>query len=203
MGDIEVYCHYCGSAAEHSNCRLMAKGTMKFKCKKCVRVDLTVSRKAGSVEFIREWPREEMQAFYKNAAVESAHGVTELFQKNFRKFRNVEEYFEVGGAYLPLSVWTTKGWDPERIKVNSKPEDVRYSEQGCEVYRARIMSTGTRGAQGSLLSTRVDKWILGDQPVRGGCWGPAAVVCWLGGGIPLGIPGKGIGRKFHTPSGRL
>ena len=32
--------------------------------------------------------------------------------------------------------------------------------------------------------------------------GPAAVVRRLGGGIPSDIPGKGVGRKSHTPSGQ-
>ena len=54
MGDPVVCCYYCGSEVEQSKCRLLAKGNQKFKCAKCVRVDLQVDRKIGTVQGIRE-----------------------------------------------------------------------------------------------------------------------------------------------------
>ena len=127
MADPTVCCYYCGSEVEQSKCRLLAKGNVKFKCTKCVRVDVQVDRKIGSVQGIREWPLEAMQAFYKEAAAASSHGIKKLYEKTTSKYKQVEEYWEHGGSYLPLSVWQNQGWDIDRIKANSKPEDVRFT----------------------------------------------------------------------------
>ena len=68
--------------------------------------------------------------------------------KSARRYQKDEEYYQEGGAYLPLCVWQTKGWDIDLIREKSRPEDIRYMEQCGEVYRVRIMSAGLRGARG-------------------------------------------------------
>jgi len=68
--------------------------------------------------------------------------------KSARRYQKEEEYYGEGGAYLPLCVWQKKGWDIDLIREKSRPEDIRYMEQGGEVYRVRIMSAGLRGVKG-------------------------------------------------------
>ena len=87
MGDPVVCCYYCGSEVEQSRCRLLAKGNQKFKCTKCVRVDLQVDRNIGTVQGIREWPLEAMQAFYKEAAAASSHEIKQLYEKTTSKYK--------------------------------------------------------------------------------------------------------------------
>ena len=164
MGDPVVFCYYCGSEAEQSKCRLLAKGNAKFKCNKCIRVDVQVDRNIGTVRDIREWPLEAMQAFYKEAAAASSQKITQLYEKTTSKYKQVEEFWEHGGSYLPLSVWQNQGWDIDRIKANSKPEDVRFQSQGGEVYRVRIMSAGARGVQGDRSSN--DLMASGKPPAK-------------------------------------
>ena len=164
MADPTVCCYYCGSEVEQSKCRLLAKGNVKFKCTKCVRVDVQVDRNIGTVRDIREWPLEAMQAFYKEAAAASSQKITQLYEKTTSKYKQVEEFWEHGGSYLPLSVWQNQGWDIDRIKANSKPEDVRFTSQGGEVYRVRIMSAGNRGVQGDRSSN--DLMASGKPPVK-------------------------------------
>ena len=36
-------------------------------------------------------------------------------------------------------MWAHEGWDPDRIRDNAAPEDIRYCKMGGDVYRVRIM----------------------------------------------------------------
>ena len=46
-----------------------------------------------------------------------------------------KETFQSGGAYLPLGVWERKGYDVERIKALTKPEDIEEDPVVGTTYR--------------------------------------------------------------------
>ena len=69
-------------------------------------------------------------------------------EKLLSSYSRRERWFSEGGAFLPLSVWQTKGWDVERLKANTPPEDIRETAQGGTCYRVRILSQGESGVEG-------------------------------------------------------
>lgn len=70
------------------------------------------------------------------------------------EFEKKEKYFEKGGAFLPLSVWKTQGWDTERILANSTQADIVETSQGGLCYRVEILSTGCRKVRGIERDTK-------------------------------------------------
>jgi hypothetical protein len=52
-------------------------------------------------------------------------------------------------------VWNNKGWDTDLITQNSKDADIRWTAQGGQCYRVRIMSAGKRGVQGEGTTSQM------------------------------------------------
>ena len=73
------------------------------------------------------------------------------------EFEKKEKYFEKGGAFLPLSVWKTQGWDTERILANSTQADIVETSQGGLCYRVEILSTGCRKVRGIEKDTKEER----------------------------------------------
>ena len=71
-------------------------------------------------------------------------------QKMLTEFSKSEDWYENGGAFLPLSVWAQKGWDVERIRKNTPAKDIVETAQGGSCYRVKILSLGERGTRGQL-----------------------------------------------------
>ena len=59
-----------------------------------------------------------------------------------------ETLYEEGGKYLPLQVWSTKGFDASRIEQGSKPGDIQEHPLLGLTYRVALLARGTRGSQG-------------------------------------------------------
>ena len=63
-----------------------------------------------------------------------------------------EEFYD-GGEYLPLSVWTHRGFNTARIETLSKDEDIREDLVLGTVYRVKILVKGKSIARTHERST--------------------------------------------------
>ena len=60
--------------------------------------------------------------------------------------RNVSGWLN-NGAYLPLKVWKTKGYDADKIEAGAREEDKKYSEQfDWWEYRVPVYSDNQSGS---------------------------------------------------------
>ena len=78
----------------------------------------------------------------------------------FNRFVKLEDNFSEGGAYLPLTVWATKGFNIDNIERLSLAGDVKEHPVLGTVYRVRILTVGRNGSRGwtrdsSFQSARV------------------------------------------------
>ena len=65
-----------------------------------------------------------------------------------------ERHYEHGGAFKPLSVWTTLGYDGTIIATKSHPEDVMPDKLFGLVYRVSELYVGARGSDGTRITKR-------------------------------------------------
>ena len=79
-----------------------------------------------------------------------------MLNKTMELIEEQEEWAGVGGDYLPLSVWGKLGYDEERIRLNSRPEDFRVCPVNGDVYRVPIMSKGAKGTKKAAATTSLE-----------------------------------------------
>ena len=63
-----------------------------------------------------------------------------------------ERFFHNDGKFLPLAVWSRKGFDADRISTLSTDNDRRVDRVLGMTYRVEIMCTGNRGSQGTTAT---------------------------------------------------
>ena len=147
---LTVWCMHCGDACDALKCRLRSKTKELWRCQRCCSKITMLHRGFGC------WPTPEFSglndaeksAFYKSA---QELGYKEMMIKAnsvITKHQSHEQFFERGGEFLPLSVWASKGYDPEIIRTRSKPQNKSSHEVLGDVYRVAILATGERGARG-------------------------------------------------------
>ena len=73
------------------------------------------------------------------------------------KVEEHNSFYEDGGEFLPLSVWQARGFDIERIRKFTAPQDRRYSDLLGDEYRVRILKTGKAGKEGTSLTSVAHK----------------------------------------------
>ena len=59
-----------------------------------------------------------------------------------------ERFYELGGKFLPLSVWEAKGFDAEQIATRSADADMEEHPVVGMCYRVAIISSGRRQSTG-------------------------------------------------------
>jgi hypothetical protein len=64
------------------------------------------------------------------------------------------EFYEDAGEFLPLSVWTNRGFDAERIKENTPLCDVREDRVLGTCYRVKILKKGNAGHRGARRESK-------------------------------------------------
>ena len=109
----------------------------RWRCPEC-NSKATIATKVNNGRFpaeLAELSAEERVAFWRDTP-NKAGDVKTAVEHVIQRYGKEEEYFEEGGAYLPLSVWERQGWDVERIKSGSRPTDVRETAQGGICYCA-------------------------------------------------------------------
>ena len=147
---LTVWCMHCGDACDALKCRLRSKTKELWRCQRCSSKITMLHRGFGC------WPPpefaglndNEQHAFYKSV---KDIGYKEMIIKAnsvITKHQSHEQFFERGGEFLPLSVWASKGYDPEIIRTKTKPENKSSHEVLGDVYRVAILATGERGSKG-------------------------------------------------------
>ena len=102
-----------------------------------------VHRKMGKVTALRKVPLEKAQEFYKLAKSMTSEEIKALCQRTIVATKTTTTRWAENGQFLPLEVRAKAGWDAEKIKAGSDPEDIRYKPKyGRYVYRVPIEETG-------------------------------------------------------------
>jgi hypothetical protein len=70
------------------------------------------------------------------------------FLQEIQPRENHDANYSDGGAYLPLSVWATKGWDPAQIEATASDADVMEDKRFGKLYRVAVLYKGTSGSIG-------------------------------------------------------
>ena len=152
---VNVVCCFCGSKCELSQVRIKSKSEGTWKCKHCCSAQTKIYRwNSGKLPDLSDKSQPEVNQFYLKA---QSCSTQQDFQRilNCTEVRNVErseQLYANMGQYLPLDVWKTQGFNPEMIKANTKPEDIRTCSVLGLCYRVEIMSTGNRGSKGTVSS---------------------------------------------------
>ena len=80
------------------------------------------------------------------------------------------EFYEDGGAFLPLSVWTQQGYNATAIADGALPKDQRDHPVLGKTYRVNIIKAGHRGSKTVGESDKV----LAAGQMRGSCGGASS-----------------------------
>jgi hypothetical protein len=157
--DTEVlFCNWCNQPVSVSNVRVTSKSSSKYKCNKCQSTFVKMHNANGSwpTAAFNAIPNENQIEFYRLAAAESKTGeVKKIMDKCLEKYSRREFTWALGGTYLPLTAWTVKGFDAERIEKTSLPEDITWNDQCGWCYRVRLFSATTSGTEGQMMSQRL------------------------------------------------
>ena len=150
-----VFCNWCHLPVEKGKFRLTSKSQEKYKCHRCSSTFAKCHNAKGmwpTAEF-KEFEDQEQIDFYREAGeLSKSSDVVKLMTFTLNKYQKKEFSWANGGQYLPLSVWETQGFDGDRIKRTSTPEDIQENAQAGTCYRVRLFSTietGTTGWQTS------------------------------------------------------
>ena len=125
-----------------------------WRCNNCNSKVSRLSREFGTwpLEGFQRAPSDVQKKFYQGDG--SMKKMRLKVSSIVTEFEKKEKYFEKGGAFLPLSVWKTQGWDTERILANSTQADIVETSQGGLCYRVEILSTGCRKVRGIERDTK-------------------------------------------------
>jgi len=146
-----VACVTCGTSVGITKCRIKSKSAGTFWCLVCQSRTTQLFRMYGS------WPTPHYKTFQASdqvtffAEIRDCHNLDQLKTKSnelFSRYVTNEDSFSEGGAYYPLGVWRTKGFDADRIKELTLPCDIREHSVLGTTYRVRIYSQLASGAWG-------------------------------------------------------
>ena len=83
-------------------------------------------------------PESEQQRFWQNASGASKRDLVAQYESKLRAVQTDERSQGEGGDFLPLSVWETRGYDTDRIKRLTPPEDRRDHPVLGETFRVVV-----------------------------------------------------------------
>ena len=111
-------------------------------------------------EFKGMSPTDQMAFMREIGAKNTINDIKVSANELFNRFVKLEDNFSEGGAYLPLTVWATKGFNIDNIERLSLAGDVKEHPVLGTVYRVRILTVGRNGSKGwtrdsSFQSARV------------------------------------------------
>ena len=147
-----IFCDKCGKWKPYSNCRVMSKtATPTFRCGGCCVKLVQLTRGLGSwpPKSFAALPEATKQAFYSDMDGMNGPAACQKAKKFIESHQLREEFFAEGGEFLPLSVWTQRGFDASRIQQNTAPHNTQSHPVLGECYRVAIMETGRRGTDGT------------------------------------------------------
>ena len=146
--DVLPECHYCGKFCP-SRDYIVSKRREEFMCYEC-RSNRTMLYRGNCFPDCTAMDKKDKNAFFSHLQT-----VTDTETK-FEMSRNISlkkvesdlNIYEEGGAFLPLSVWATKGYDSDRIKDLSESQDIEEHRVLGTTYRVAVKKTGVKRAHG-------------------------------------------------------
>ena len=148
-------CFFCTQEVMPNQGKIIAHQPVKIQCLKCRRVDQCVANSDGSIQWLRDIPFDEAQTFYRDAHELKPAQIADLCRSGriFKTTHTIENV--VGGEYLPLSVWETRGFDVSAIEANSLDGDKKFHSQLGWVYRVMIESKTTKRVQSKEVFLKI------------------------------------------------
>ena len=71
-------------------------------------------------------PQAEKDKFYLEAHGEGVQTTLDKVENILQHYSIREDAFLESGKFLPLGVWSSKGFNAENIKKNAKPSDIQW-----------------------------------------------------------------------------
>jgi len=146
-----LQCDLCGSQVTKDSARVLSKKAETWKCGKCASSMTKLYRRPGGLPDDATWSTEKKQDFWKlmqqqstTAAIED---VTALFTQS--EYKKDESHYDNSGEYLPLSVWSQRGFSADDIAKHSIDANIRIDPVLGKTYRVVIQASGERGVHGS------------------------------------------------------
>ena len=112
-----IVCGSCGVLTDPTKLRLRAtSANIVRQCNKCNCKTVQLSRIFGSwpPPNACEIPADELQAFFKDIHGLNPKETKAKYDARLSRFTTSEEYFAFEGEYLPLGVWSQRGFDGDR-----------------------------------------------------------------------------------------
>ena len=148
----QVTCWKCGLAVDALRVRSRGKNERKFKCFECNTVMTQLHRIHGSwppSDFLTLDPKKQ-EEFYASMklCLGNKAALAAASTQYLQKFKVTKQVFADNGEFLPLSVWSTRGFCAAAIERNSAAADKQTHPVLGLVYRVAIVSSGTQGEEG-------------------------------------------------------
>ena len=154
---VTVQCDMCGNqAVPLVTARIMSKRKGTWKCAKCnsslskVYRSETTEATAGLLLMPEEQKNEFWLKVHTCCSAEEIRNTVATY--SIVKENKQERFFHNDGKFLPLAVWSRKGFDADRISNLSTDNDRRVDRVLGMTYRVEIMCTGNRGSQSSTAT---------------------------------------------------
>ncbi len=147
----------CGNqAVPLVTARIMSKRKGTWKCAKCNSslVKVYRSQTSEATAGLLLMPEEQKNEFWRKVhtccSAEEIRNTVATY--SIVKENKQERFFHNDGKFLPLAVWSRKGFDADRISTLSTDDDRRVDRVLGMTYRVEIMCTGNRGSQSSTAT---------------------------------------------------
>ena len=149
--EASIFCSKCGFACTICQVRLTSKMKNTWQCKKCDVKIVQLHRGFGS------WPApgfelmtdEAQQKFYSDVRDLSGPSAITKAQYTLEEYEEHERSYEMGGKFLPLSVWAAKGYDVAAIEEKSLPANIQVHPILGKCYRVEILKLAESGRHGT------------------------------------------------------
>ena len=146
-----LQCDLCGSYVTRDMTRVHSKKAETYKCGKCASAMTKVYRRPGGLPKDKTWAKEKRheywQLMHEQHNAESIDEITNRFTQT--EYKKDESHYDNSGEFLPLSVWTQRGFNAESIEKNTIDSNIRDDPVLGKIYRVVIQSSGHRGAHGA------------------------------------------------------
>ena len=151
-----LFCSLCNGEVEMSKARLRSKRREEWQCLECRSTMTKVYRNPkGSIDFTK-CDKDKIHKFFEDCKGKHQHEIHLLASDLMSTYQHEEAYWNDGGEFLPLGVWSTRGFDVAQIEALSQPCDVRHHPVLGKTYRVVIFAAGSKGAQGRSQSSNHD-----------------------------------------------
>ena len=153
QGTDQVCCSFCGetlSVLENVRIRAKRREGNTWRCGRCNVHIVQLHREFG------QWPtggfaektQEAKMEFYKSIRNMGIGAIRAFVADTMASFEKHEDAYAEGGEFLPISVWTTRGFSGDDILENSRPENIISDPVLGTCYRVVVRSTFKQGQRG-------------------------------------------------------